>query len=176
MARTDGMQRSSDRRGRGPVAAGELALKTLRGAMEKRGFAQARLLSRWPEIVGPDIAAVATPLKVTFSRVAMTGTLVLLVRGAQAPVVDMQREEIRRRVNACYGYNAIGQIALTQTAGRGLAEGQARFAAAPPAAAGPPDPEQARRAAGMTTEIQDPKLRDALSRLGANILTRSPRR
>ena len=46
-------------------------------------------------------------------------------------MVQMQLPKLRERVNACYGYNAISRILLTQTAPTGFAEGQAEFAPAP---------------------------------------------
>ena len=68
-------------------------------------------------------------------------TLTLLVKPTDAPMVQMQLPRIKDRVNACYGYNAISRITLTQTAAMGFAEGQAQFTAAPRAAKPQPGPE-----------------------------------
>ena len=85
----------------------------------------------------------------------------------------MQKDRLRERVNAVYGYNAISRIHLTQTAPTGFAEGQAKFAprhgtgrtSAGPGAwpRAPMKPPRASRITG---------LRAALERLGQNILTR----
>ena len=56
-----------------------------------------------------------------------------LVQGAAGPMVEMQKEKLRERVNAIYGYNAMSRILLTQTAPIGFAEGQAQFGPAPKA-------------------------------------------
>jgi hypothetical protein len=46
-------------------------------------------------------------------------------------MLEMQKEILRARVNACYGYNAIARIRITQTAPTGFAEGQAAFGMQP---------------------------------------------
>ncbi|WP_235816240.1 DUF721 domain-containing protein [Phaeovulum vinaykumarii] len=152
----------------------------IRGAAEARGFSVPRILTHWPEIVGPEIAAACRPVRVSYARQGMGATLTLLTTGAQAPVLEMQREVIRTRVNAAYGYNAVSRVVLTQTAPTGFAEGQAVFAAAraPSAAAPPPpDPAVAARASAEAAAVRDPGLRAALERLGQNIYARgaSPR-
>jgi len=87
-------------------------------------------------------------------------------------MLDMQKEAIRERVNACYGYNAIARIQLTQTAPIGFAEGQADFTPAPKRPA-EPAPETRAVAQDLTAEVADPDLRRALQALGANILSKS---
>ena len=94
----------------------------------------ARLLTHWAEIAGEDLARITRPVKIGYARDGFGATLTLLTTSAQAPMVQMQLPQLRERVNACYGYNAISRIALTQTAPTGFAEGQAEFAPAPKAA------------------------------------------
>ena len=48
----------------------------------------------------------------------------------------MQKVQLRERVNAVYGYNAIARIRITQTAAAGFSEGQADFDIAPETQAG----------------------------------------
>jgi hypothetical protein len=43
--------------------------------------------------------------------------------GAQAPCWKC-KEQIRAKVNACYGYNAIARIRITQTAATDLPKGR----------------------------------------------------
>jgi hypothetical protein len=40
--------------------------------------------------------------------------LVILTTGAQAQMLEMQLPQLREKVNACYGYNAISRIRITQ--------------------------------------------------------------
>ena len=148
-----------------------LMAREVRQAGEARGFAVAKLLTHWEEVAGKDLAAVTRPVKVGYGREGFGATLTLLVRGAAAPVVEMQKETLRARVNAVYGYNAIARILLTQTAATGFAEGQAQFAPAPKATP-PPDPALEAEARARAEGVADEGLRAALERLGQNILTR----
>jgi hypothetical protein len=106
----------------------------------------------------------------------MGATLTLLTTGAQAPMLEMQKEALRERINAVYGYNAISRIRLTQTAPSGFAEGQADFTHRKPApSAAAPPPDAAARARDMVTPVADDDLRAALERLGRSVLTRPTR-
>ena len=144
----------------------------IRRTGESRGFAVSRVLTHWPEIAGPDIAAIARPTNIGYGRGGFGATLTLLTTGAHAPTLDMQKESLREKVNAVYGYNAISRVRITQTAPDGFAEGQVCFTPAPPAADRPVDPEAARRASQAADPIQNDDLRSALERLGRNVLSR----
>lgn len=157
------------RRMRGFEAASGLLRDRIRAAGEARGFAVTRLLTHWAEIVGEDLARTTQPVKVGYTREGLGATLTLLAQGASAPMVEMQKDRIRARVNACYGYNAISRVVLTQTSGvavMGFAEDQAAFA-------GPRrDPALAARAAETAAGIADPSLRAALETLAGHIMSR----
>ena len=148
----------------------------IRRASESRGFAASRLLTQWEEVAGPDIAAIARPVDVSYGRQGFGATLTVLTTGAQAPMLEMQKEKLRERVNAVYGYNASSRIRLTQTAPTGFAEGRASFEHRPktqPTKA--PDPVMRREAAQMAAPVGDDDLRTALEALGQNILTKAKR-
>ncbi|ARO15739.1 hypothetical protein BVG79_02399 [Ketogulonicigenium robustum] len=150
-----------------------LVAAQIRAVGEQRGFAAARLLTHWPETVGTALAATCRPVKITYGRAGVGATLVLLTTGAQAPMLEMQRDEIRQKVNAVYGYNAIARIQITQTAAVGFAEGQAQFSPAPPAKAAANPPEIQQKAESITHSVQDTGLRLALEALAANVLVKS---
>ena len=157
---------------RGFAHAAALLAPDMRAAAEKRGFALARMLTHWTEIVGEDTARLARPVKMTYGRGSLGGTLVVLVPGAAAPMVQMQAERIRRAVNAAYGYAAVARVRLTQTA----PEGHLGFAeAAPPldgTPPGTPDPARAEAAArDAAAGAADPGLRAALEALGREVLS-----
>ncbi len=67
----------------------------IRLAGETRGFAVSRVLTGWPEIVGDDIAAIARPVNVSYGRGGFGATLTVLTTGAQAPMLEMQMEQLR---------------------------------------------------------------------------------
>lgn len=159
------------RRMRGFEAASGFLRDPIRHATESRGFAVARLLTHWPEVVGEDLARMTRPVKIGYGREGMGATLTLLVASAHAPMIQMQLPRIIEKVNAVYGYAAISRITLTQTAATGFSEGQAEFMWPQNAAqfAAQKIGDEAREKAAP---IADPDLRAALEALAQNILTR----
>lgn len=160
------------RRMRGFEAASSLLRDRIRTAGESRGFALSRLLTHWAEVVGDDIAGSARPVKIGYGKGGLGATLTLLTSGAAAPIMQMHLPKIRERVNACYGYNAISRIHLTQTAATGFAEWQASFGHQPKPAQPAPDPALARAAEALSRDVQDESLRAALEALGEKVLSR----
>jgi hypothetical protein len=158
---------TGQRRGRGFRTAASLIEPRIRDAGHARGFAVMRLLTHWPEIVGEDVARIARPGKVTRGR-GTGATLTLVCSGAAAPIVQMQAPRIVNRVNACYGYAAIAQVRVTQTAPDGFAEPQAEFRHAAPR-----DPSLDARAGDVAEGVADPELREALRTLARNVLSRN---
>jgi hypothetical protein len=147
----------------------------IRDASASRGFAQSRLLTHWEEIAGPEMAGIARPVEVTYARGGFGATLVLLTTGANAPVLEMEKDKLRARVNAAYGYNAIARIRVTQTAPTGFAEGQVAFRPKMAAAERGPSEAAQTKAASEAARVTDPDLRAALERLGANIISKTNR-
>ena len=148
----------------------------IRRAGETRGFAVSRVLTGWPEIVGDDIAAIARPVNVSYGRGGFGATLTVLTTGAQAPMLEMQKEQLRAKVNAVYGYNAISRIRITQTAPTGFAEGQAQFEMRPkPHAENPADPAVEQSARDAAKSVENENLRSALELLGKNVLSKAKR-
>ncbi len=146
----------------------------IRKAGESRGFAVSKVLTHWDDIVGEDMAAMARPVEVKYPRGqgSLGATLVLLTTGAHAPILEMQKEQLRQKVNATYGYNAIARIRITQTAPTGFAEGQAQFADAPEPAPQGPAPECRKAAAALAGGVADDGLRQALEALGADVFNK----
>ncbi|MYA90189.1 MAG: DUF721 domain-containing protein [Boseongicola sp. SB0662_bin_57] len=155
------------RRERGFERASSLVSGRVRAAGEHRGFAVSRLLTHWAEVAGPDIARVSRPVEVTYGR-GLGATLTLLTTGPEAPMLEMQKDRIRERVNACYGYGAIEKIRITQTAATGFGPLDAISGRKDSDIRAPkPISATAKEAAGG---IQDEGLREALERLGSNVL------
>lgn len=158
---------------RGFKRTGSVLNEQIRKAGETRGFAVSKLLTHWEETVGADIAAVARPVNIGYGRGSFGATLTVLTTGAQAPMLEMQKEQLRSRVNAVYGYNAISKIRITQTAPTGFAEGQAVFQhARAEQKPKPADPEVQNEATHVAEGAQDSELRAALENLARNFLTK----
>ena len=146
----------------------------IRGASEARGFAVTRLLTHWAEIVGEETARIAHPVKVGYGQGGMGATLSILTTGAQAPMLEMQKDQIRDKVTACYGYRAISRVRITQTAPTGFAEGRVAFDRNPKEKPDP-DPEALAQADILSSDVASDDLRLALRALAANVLTKRKR-
>jgi hypothetical protein len=142
---------------------------TLGGVLKSQGFASTEIIVRWPDIVGPEIAAHSEPMKINWPRTkndigdedqAEPATLVLRVEGPAALEIQHLSSVIVERVNRFFGWQAVGRLALRQAPLR------RRLPAAPPP---PPDPELTARLAASMPEVESDDLRDALARLGAAI-------
>jgi hypothetical protein len=138
--------------------------KTLNDAFAQQGFASTELITRWPEIVGAEIAAHSEPEKIRWPRrvageTPEPATLLLRVEGPTAIEIQHLSSLILERVNQFFGWQAVAQLALRQAP-------LTRRAVPSPAA---PDPEAAARIAATLGDITDGALRDALARLGAAV-------
>jgi len=151
----------------------DVAGKIVGDAFTRQGFASAELVTRWSEIVGPEIAAHSEPIKLQWQRLGRAdpaggqrtqggqepGTLVLRVEGPAAIEIQHLANVICERVNRFLGWRSVARVALRQaplrragrkTALRSDAAAVARVAAALP-------------------DIADDGLRQALARLGAAV-------
>jgi len=148
-----------------PRPLAQLLGKMLNEAFAKQGFASTELVTRWPDIVGSEIAAHCEPEKIQWPRLgdgeaSEPGTLVLRVEGPTALEIQHLSNVILERVNRFFGWQAVGSLRLRQAPLRGHVRSKA------PAG---PDPEIAARITETLPEITDDNLRQALGRLGAAI-------
>lgn len=171
MVRYHGTQPGGGKAGRGYgfARASEAVGAYVAGAGAGRGFAEQRLLTQWPDIIGRDLAALCRPVRVSHRGRSddRGGTLVVLVEGALAAELAHREAEIVERVNRVYGYRAISRIRITQTHGTLARDDLDRGADAANLPAAPPS-------AGVLA-IEDESLRGALARLEANIRRRADR-
>jgi hypothetical protein len=167
---------SPRRRMRGFEPTVGLLRERIRVAGETRGFAVAKLLTHWHEVVGEEFAKCTRPVKIGYGRDGFGATLKLLTTGAAAPMLMMSRDKIRDRVNACYGYSAISKVVLTQTAPIGFSEGQAQFGAATTVEKPAPSPQVVAQARETAEGVGDDRLRAAIEMLATNVLARTEQR
>ena len=156
----------------GFAQAGGLLASRVRAASSSRGFSETRILTQWAEIVGPTLAAIAQPAKVSYGRGGFGATLTVIARAAHGPELQMQLPAIRERVNACYGYNAISRVRITQVdRASGMSEPVREFVLDAPV----PEANPAIIATLGLKNVKDDSLRDALERLSTSVLTRNKR-
>lgn len=134
-------------------------------AYAKQGFAARELVTRWAEIIGPDLSTHCEPLKMQWPRPVEgqpteAATLVLRVEGPMALEIQHASDVILQRVNRFFGWSAVGRLALRQ----GPLSRRDRPRPAPA-----PDPQEVEQIAKTLTSVEDDALRAALARLGATI-------
>src|ERR1700730_16101174 len=110
-----------------PRPLAEVLRKTLTEAFAKQGFASVELVTRWPQIVGAEIAAHSQPEKIQWPRTPQArnaqarnapepGTLLLRVEGPAALEIQHLSDVILERVNQFFGWQAVGNVRLRQGA------------------------------------------------------------
>ena len=154
------------------MRAGGLIEAQMRTAAARQGYAQARLRALWPEIAGPEFAAICAPVRLARARGPAGGLLTVAVSGAHAPQLQMLIPLLRERINATLGPGAVGRIQLTQAV-HGFAEPAAPYRPRPEA----PAAGDAAPVTGPVREeissIGDGELRGAMETLARNVLSRS---
>jgi hypothetical protein len=102
-------------RGQGSRAIGDLMPEIGRTAFRRFGFVQSSVVTRWPEIVGPNHARVCSPEAIRFPPGEKAeGILDLVVVPAHAPLISQVIPEIIERVNRFFGYKAVARVKLRQ--------------------------------------------------------------
>ncbi|MDO8605518.1 MAG: DUF721 domain-containing protein [Phaeospirillum sp.] len=151
-----------DRRVYGMVSIAVPSQRVTRPVFGKHGFAGGALVVDWPAIVGSAIASHAMPIRIRFPpKERSEGTLVVKVdSGAFALEVQHLEPLILERINGYFGWKAVARLKLMQGP---LPE--APHKAKPP----PPKAELDAGTLARLAEVEDPDLREVLTRLGRRI-------
>lgn len=156
----------------GARAVGTYVPRLTRAAFEKFGFSAVQLISDWPQIAGPDFARFTAPERIVWPRRPATetdpganrrpapaATLHLKVAPARALDVQYGSALLIDRINAYFGYRAIGDLRLIQVAP--APENAPARATQPPQGCAAP-----------TLGVGDPALEAALQRMRAGLAAR----
>lgn len=149
-----------------PRAAGDVAIKVLRGEIAKAGPSSTRLEAGWTEIVGEKLARVTRPGKVT--KGPRGRELTVHVLPAAAVIVEHQSELIRQRVSVAAGGDIVG-VRLKQGPLSAGAKSKPTSKAATRRLPLSPDARAAITEAA--SKIDNPRLRAAIVALGEAMLT-----
>ena len=145
----------ADRRFPGaPLPLGSLIPAVTRPAFRRRSPAGAQVLADWPQIVGPALAAVTSPLRLT------AGTLTLACAGPVAMELQHLGPELIARINGQLGRAAVERLRFVQQP----PPGAPRSAPPAPGPARIPDRVQDRLAA-----LPEGDLRRALENLARGV-------
>jgi len=148
-----------------PKPLADLVAGCVARVFERQGFTSCEIVTHWDDIVGPEIAALAEPIRMQWIRSrdpeeSPPATLVLRVEGPAALEIQHMSGVIVERVNRYLGWQAVSGLALRQAP---LMRRHRK----------PPRPRIDETAAAAISAqmggIADPGLRTALGRLGAAI-------
>ncbi len=90
-------------------AASSLVSKAIRA----KGFAEAEVVTRWGQIVGPDLARATVPVRLQFPRGERVGaTLYVRTESAFAPILQQRTHHVIELVNRYLGYAAVARIEM----------------------------------------------------------------
>ena len=134
----------------------------------RHGFAHGAIVTKWPDIVGKDMANHTQPEKIVFSRDGVSGgTLHLRCdSGALATEIQHLEPQVLERINTFFGYKAVVRVKLIQgplPRAKGKPE---------PKLPRPLNPIEAKNLASSVADVGDEEIRQALERLGQSILGR----
>ena len=148
---------------------------TLDPLLAKQGFGESDIILNWEEIAGERLGAVTEPMKLQWpsrgpkrspDAPAEPATLVLRVEGAFAIEVQHLAAILCERINGRLGWRCVGKIAMRQ----GPVERRIKRPRRTP----PPPAEAVAAARKLSEGVADDGLREALTRLGARVLTKPP--
>jgi hypothetical protein len=149
----------------------DLTAKALDPVLAKQGFGQTDIVLHWEEIVGERLARVCEPVKLQWPARAPKAApghgpepASLVVRVESGFAIELQHLSalVLERVNMHLGWKAVGRILIRQGP-IGLSRPPKRHKPVPDQAAKDEAEKQARG-------IEDEALREALARLGAQVI------
>ena len=99
-----------------PMAVAKNIRTLARKILGKNGIVQVEVLSRWEEIVGPDLAAYSFPEKIEFRANQRSGGIVHLLVPSGAFALELQHRErqILAKINVYFGYDAVSSLRIRQ--------------------------------------------------------------
>lgn len=139
----------------GPRPLGALIPRLTRPAFRRKSPAGAQLMADWHAVIGPALAAVTAPQKLS------NGTLTLACSGPVAMELTHLAPQIVQRINAHLGRQAVERLRFVQHRPAATA---APLAARPK----PPAPLPAKISASLD-QVADESLRAALARLAQGV-------
>jgi hypothetical protein len=137
----------------GPRPVGAMLPALIRPAFRRRSAATALILADWEAIVGPALAAVTAPRRLSAGclTIGCNGPMAMELQHLAAPLLD--------RVNAHLGEIVVTRLRLLQDI------------APPPPRPPRPKPPDLAGARAAVAHLPEGELRDALERLGRAVLT-----
>jgi len=97
------------------TSAAQAASRLLSPAMRAKGFAQAEIVTKWPHIVGAELAGSTVPQRLIFPRGERMGAkLIIRCESAFAPLLEHRTPHIIDMVNRYFGFGAVAKLEIKQ--------------------------------------------------------------
>ena len=155
---------------RGAVPVADYVSKLLDPVIERRAGMTMDLMASWAEIAGEQHAVHSRPEKLNWPRKAdeddpfEPATLVIACEGAHALFLQHECATLINNINSYFGFSAVARIKLVQKPiTRSDSRNKRRKAV--------PAPDAKERLATMLAAVDDPKLREALEKMGRGVFT-----
>ena len=101
--------------GGGPRTLGSILPQATDPIARRRGFQNGEILTRWTEIVGPDVAEKSSPEQLSYAQgKGIGGTLRVRVESAWALELQHLEPVIVERINTFFGHAAVSHLKLIQ--------------------------------------------------------------
>jgi hypothetical protein len=169
-ARKAGPAPEAFRRGGGLRRLPELLGRVLDPAGRRRGLAEARILTDWPLVVGPELATRCQPVRLSRAGDGAGGVLTVHVGSTSALELQHGAPQLIERINGFFGYPAVARLRLIQAPPVRPVKPRAPARMRPLAAA------EIAALEGTVAKIGDPDLRLALGALGRAVKAQIPDR
>lgn len=140
----------------GPRPVGALVPRLTRPAFRRHSPASAQIMSDWPAIVGPALAVVTAPRRLS------TGTLTIACAGPIAVELQHLAGELMARINGHVGSAPVQRLRFVQFALPAVPATRPRAISS----------RAREKAAAMVAELPEGGLRDALAALGSVVIAR----
>lgn len=146
----------------GAVSIGRLASTIAAPSFERHGPGHGQITAAWPDLVGPELAGMSRPLRLTWPKGAAAGStrrqkqgavLTIGVEGPRAIEFQHAAPRIMEAINSLFGYRAVAKLRLVQASPDRTRQRQRRR------------PVEATNAEEITG-VDSTDLRNALARLG----------
>ena len=148
------------------VALSELVPELLDPLLQKRAGLTTALIGAWPEIAGTRIGQFSAPAKISWSRANKSedpyapATLYINADPAVALALQHETSSIIARVNVFFGYPAIDRVKISQKQIRVETKTKRPI----------PSAYHREAAAAKVANVENDGLREALARLGAQVM------
>ncbi len=156
------------RRGGGLRRLPELLGRLLEPAARRRGLAEARLLTDWPLVIGPQLAARCQPVRLAGAQGSAGGVLTIHVGSTSALELQHSAPQLLERINGFFGYPAVARLRLIHAPPARPVKRRGPRPLRPLAA------EELGALAVLVEPVRPPELRAALAGLGRTLAAQIP--